>query len=281
LNVAAITFTTDFGCHDWFVGTMKGVVLGINPQARMVDITHEIPAGDIRAGAFALAASYRFFPKDTVHLAVVDPGVGTDRKAIVVRTASYCFVGPDNGLLSWALRGQRILSVHFIENSAFFRTPVSHTFHGRDVFAPVAAHLSHGVSPGRFGPPTKTFTQLDWPEPRRRGGKVEGKVVYVDRFGNAITNIDATALASLSGAEVVVTCGRKRLCGLAASYAAVGKMAPVAIVGSSGFLEIAVNRGNAAQRLGLAVGSPVTLSRAGYAEQSATRCTPAGRLKYR
>lgn len=134
-----ITLTTDFGLADWFVGSMKGVILGINPQARIVDITHDVPAGDIRAGAFALLASYRCFPRNTVHVAVVDPGVGSERAAIAVRTEEYFFVGPDNGVLSFALAHENVQEVRHLQNEMLFRTPVSNTFHGRDIFAPVAA----------------------------------------------------------------------------------------------------------------------------------------------
>ena len=150
-----ITLTTDFGTRDWFVGTMKGVILGIQPRARVVDITHEIGGGEVRAGAFALRASYSFFPQGTVHIAVVDPGVGSPRRALAVQTANYFFVGPDNGVLSFALMRERIKSIHALENEKYFLKPVSRTFHGRDIFAPVAAHLSRGVSIQTFGPRLK------------------------------------------------------------------------------------------------------------------------------
>src|SRR5262245_4734331 len=140
-----ITLTTDFGTRDWFAGTMKGVILGINPRATIVDLTHGIPAGDVRTGAFALAAGYRFFPKGTVHVAVVDPGVGGKRGALAVQTANYFFVGPDNGVLSFALRDEKIKAIYRLENRELFMKAVSHTFHGRDVFAPVAAYLSRGI----------------------------------------------------------------------------------------------------------------------------------------
>jgi hypothetical protein len=167
-----ITLTTDFGTRDWFVGTMKGVVLGIHPPATVVDLTHEIPPGDIRAGAFALMTACRFFPKGTVHVAVVDPGVGSRRRAIAVQTANSCFVGPDNGVLSWALMREKIKTIRLLENREFFLEPVSHTFHGRDIFAPVAAHLSRGVAVSRLGRELKDFVRLPWPcatEPTKVG----------------------------------------------------------------------------------------------------------------
>src|SRR5439155_1715804 len=145
LGMTMLTLTTDFGLSDWFVGTMKGVILSLEPRAQVADITHAIPAGDIRAGAFALAVSYKFFPKKTVHVAVVDPGVGGPRRAIAVQTADYFFVGPDNGVLSLALMGEKIVAVHRLTNGTLFLQPVSQTFHGRDVFAPVATRLGQGL----------------------------------------------------------------------------------------------------------------------------------------
>src|SRR3989442_15159550 len=179
-----ITLATDFGFSDWFVGTMKGVILGIAPRAAIVDITHEIPAGDIRAGAFALRASYRFFPKGTVHVVVVDPGVGSERKAIVVETDNYFFIGPDNGVLSWALAKERIKTIRALENEHYFLHPISGTFHGRDIFAPVAAHLASGVPTRKLGPVSKDFMRLPWPEPKRARNRIEAKIVCIDRFGN-------------------------------------------------------------------------------------------------
>ena len=254
-----ITFTTDFGRRDWFVGTMKGVVLGISPEAVLVDLTHEISPGDIRAGAFSLAAGCRFFPPGTIHVAVVDPGVGSARKAIGVRTSDYFFLGPDNGVLSWALKHETVASVHLLENHSLFRQPLSRTFHGRDLFAPVAAHLLRGVPLREFGPPLNDFVRLDWPEPRCSGRVVEGAVVYLDRFGNGITNIDAAAMAMFQSRQAAVFAGRKRLCPVADCYAAVSAGLAVAVLGSSGFLEVAVNGGNAALRLGLKVGSKLTV----------------------
>src|SRR5208282_3166379 len=172
------------GTRDWFVGTMKGVVAGIAPKARVIDLTHDLPQGDIRGGAFALAASCRYFPKGTVHVAVVDPGVGSRRKAIAVQTAKSIFVGPDNGVLSWALAKEKITAIHALENEAYFLQPVSRTFHGRDVFAPVAAYLSRGLPIRKLGRALKDFVRLTWPEPRVRRGGIEGEVVYIDRFGN-------------------------------------------------------------------------------------------------
>jgi len=254
-----ITLLTDFGMKDWFVGAMKGVILSLQPRATVVDITHEIPSGDVRAGALALAASYWLFPRGTVHLAVVDPGVGSQRKAIAVRTTDYVFLGPDNGVLSWALARQKVRAIHALENQHYFLRNVSRTFHGRDIFSPVAAHLSRGVSIKRLGPPVLDFQRLEWPEPRQRKGRIEGQVVYIDRFGNAITNIAAVALRTLGEGTLTVLVGRKRLFPVATFYQAVAPGRAVAVTGSCGVLEIAINGGNAARQLGLRVGGAVTV----------------------
>jgi S-adenosylmethionine hydrolase len=252
--VRCITLTTDFGTRDWFVGTMKGVILGLAPRSRVIDLTHEIPPGDIRDGAFALAASYAFFPRHTIHVAVVDPGVGSQRRAIAVKTSNYIFVGPDNGLLSWAIAKESIKSIHALENQTYFLSQVSSTFHGRDVFAPVAAHLSQGLPLQKLGPRLNDFVRLDWPEPRRTRAGIEGEVLYIDRFGNAITNISAMHVKPV---ESMIFMGRKRICALARYYQAVAAGGPVGVIGSSGYLEIAINGGNAAQRLGLRAGMKV------------------------
>jgi S-adenosylmethionine hydrolase len=252
-----ITLTTDFGTDDWFVGTMKGVIATVNPRATVVDITQAISTGDIRAGAFALAASCKYFPKGTVHVAIVDPGVGSKRRAIAVQTERYLFVGPDNGVLSFALRGEKIKTVRALENTAYFLEPVSQTFHGRDVFAPVAAHLTRGVAIAKFGPAVSTFVRLDWPEPRVLGRSVRGEVIYIDKFGNVITNIPAMTIASSGREHFDIFKGRKRMCLLGSHYQAVPAGQAVAVPGSSGYLEIAVNGGNASTTLGLRAGDRV------------------------
>jgi hypothetical protein len=257
--VGVIALTTDFGTGDWFVGTMKAVIASLAPKTSVIDLTHELPPGDIRGGAFALAASHRFFPKGTIHVAVVDPGVGSDRKAIAVQTANGVFVGPDNGVLSWALGKEKVTAIHALVNEAYFLPPVSQTFHGRDVFAPVAAHLSHGVPIQKLGPALKDFVRLDWPEPRARRGGFEGEVVYIDRFGNAITNLEGRPLRGSGVAACEIYARRRRVCPLKVFYQAVGPKTPVALVGSSGFLEIAVNGGSAEKTLGVRIGTRVVL----------------------
>lgn len=254
-----ITLTTDFGTRDWFVGTMKGVILSIAPRAQVVDITHEVRSGDVAAGAFALAAAWRYFPRGSVHVAVVDPGVGSRRRALAVETDAGLFVGPDNGVLSLALAGQRLRSIRALENKRYFRTPVSATFHGRDVFAPVAAHLSRGLAVAKLGPAVDTFVRLPWPPPVRRGQRVVGRVVYVDRFGNAITNLPAELAPHPARSGHGVVGVGKHAIPVRRFYQAVPLGRPVAVPGSSGLLEIALNGGSAAQGLRLRVGTRVVL----------------------
>ena len=240
-----ITLTTDFGSDDWFVGTMKGVIARIARRTELIDISHQIPPGSVRAGAFALASSYTFFPKGSIHVAVVDPGVGTARRAIGIETSNYFFVGPDNGLLSWALDKENIKAIRSLENPRYFLPQVSATFHGRDVFAPVAAHLSRGVPLHKMGPRLKQFNRLVWPEPMKTQRGISGEIVYIDHFGNAITNIPSRLLDPPSG-RFRVLLRRKAVCRIAAAYQAVPPGTALAVVGSSGFLELAINGGNAA-----------------------------------
>ncbi len=252
-----ITLTSDFGTCDWFVGTMKGVIFSINPRVTVVDLTHEIPPGDIRAGAFALAAGCRFFPHGTVHVVVVDPGVGGPREGIAVQTEDYIFIGPDNGVLSLALARERIKMIRQLKNEALFLSTVSHTFHGRDVFAPAAAHLSSGVPPRKCGPRQEELVQLEWPRPRVTAASVKGEIVYIDRFGNLITNIGGECLEPFRNTATRVFGKGRKLCSVADFYQAVPAGKPVAVLGSTGFLEIAVNGGSAARMLQLEVGDPV------------------------
>jgi S-adenosylmethionine hydrolase len=254
-----ITLTTDFGVEDWFVGVIKGVILQIAPRARIIDLAHGIPAGDRRAGAFALAAAAPFFPPRSIHVAVVDPGVGSHRAAIALETNRGLFLGPDNGVLSWAVRALVVHRAHRLENPRFLLRSVSRTFHGRDVFAPAAAHLLQGVPIGRIGPKADHFERLAWPVVVSVGRRSVGEVLYVDRFGNAISNLPNSLLEARSGRWVIVRGGRA-LCPVGECYQAVPRGRLVAVPGSTGFLEIAVNGGNAAQALRLRPGSPLTLA---------------------
>jgi S-adenosyl-L-methionine hydrolase (adenosine-forming) len=260
--MSAITLTTDFGTSDWFVGTMKGVILALAPSAAVVDLTHDVPQGDVRAGAFALAAGCSFFKPGTVHVAVIDPGVGGPRKILVVETARYRFVAPDNGVLTLALAREKIKRVHALENPALRLPKVSRTFHGRDIFAPAAAHLSRGYPVSKTGPRLPDYERLPWPEPVRSPGVIRGEIVYVDRFGNAISNIPSAWLPR-PGPAVFVYAGSRNLAPWAGHYQAVPPGQPVAVPGSSGCLELAVNGGHAARRLKLSVGSRVRVRAAG------------------
>ena len=257
-----ITLTTDFGTRDGYAASMKGVILGIAPEAVVVDITHEIAPGDVRAGAFILMTTSRDFPPGTIHVAVVDPGVGTARKALAVRTARSTFLGPDNGLLSWALRAEGRYEAESIENPRFMRPSVSATFHGRDIFAPAAAHLALGAPFQALGPVVAP-REAPWITPTPRGEDLEGEVIHVDRFGNAVTNLalaDLLARAPLSGWSFEA--GGVALGGLVATYGAAEPGVPLVLTGSAGLIEVAVSRGSAAEILGLRPGSPVFARRA-------------------
>jgi S-adenosyl-L-methionine hydrolase (adenosine-forming) len=254
-----ITLTTDFGTRDWFVGTMKGVILGINPRATLVDITHEIPPGDIRAAAFVLASSYQYFPEGTIHMVVVDPGVGSGRKAIVIQTARYFFVGPDNGVLSLAVAAEKIKAIRSLENPKYQVQPRSRTFHGRDLFAPAAAHLACGLSMRSFGRALHSFKTLSTNAPRVTPSGIQGEVQYVDCFGNCITNISQRELARLRGpSQVVITKGQGRF-PIKEFYDAVPAGKPVAVISSMGFLEIAINGDSAAARFQIKVGDRIRI----------------------
>jgi len=251
-----VTFTTDFGTTDWFAGTLEGVIATISPGTRVIPITHEIPPQDVRAGAFALAAAYRYFPLGTIHVAIVDPGVGSTRKAIAVQTRRFVFIGPDNGVLSWALRTEEVQEIREITNRRFFLSEVSRTFHGRDVFAPVAAHLLRGIQFREVGPEHENILKLRWPEPIPGQGMISGEIIYIDRYGNCVTNIPSGSLPSKVRAIQVGS----RSVPIKNSYAAAESGAALCVPGSHGYLELAVNGGSAERRFRLKVGSSVTLS---------------------
>jgi S-adenosylmethionine hydrolase len=249
-----ITFTSDFGHEDWFVGVVHGVLHGLCPEARVVDLAHGIPPGHIARAAFVLEAAAPDFPDGTVHLAVVDPGVGTARRALAVGAHGQRFVGPDNGLLEWALSAGDA-EVRALTEERFFRKPVSRTFHGRDVFAPVAARLACGLALDELGPRVSDPVRLDTASPRRVDDGLVGRVVYVDRFGNALTNLTAGRIAAefprVPEERLEVEVGTRTLRGITRSYGDAPMGAIVAIMGSSGRLEIAQVGGDAASRLGL------------------------------
>jgi len=259
-----ITFTSDFGHDDWFVGVVHGVIHDVCPACRVVDLTHTLPPGAIAHGAFTLEAAAPDFPDGTVHLAVVDPGVGTARRALGVRARRQWFVGPDNGLLEWALADPQA-EVRSLTEERLFRHPVSRTFHGRDVFAPVAAHLASGVAFDQFGPVVRDPVRLESPEARLVGGTLHGRIMHIDRFGNALTNVDAGALArafpGLSEGDLAIDAGGRRFAGVTRSYGDAPVGTVVVVLGSSGRLEIAQVGGAAAERLGLGVGDQLLVTR--------------------
>lgn len=251
-----ITLTTDFGTTDAYVGAMKGVILGICPQAALVDISHDVRPQAVRQAAYVLSTATSYFPPGTVHLVVVDPGVGSDRRAVAVRTGRATCVAPDNGVLSLALAADPPRLAVALTSPAYHLPQVSHTFHGRDVFAPVAAHLACGTDPRQMGEPFPTHDLIRLPslEPRRRpDGAWIGEVLHVDRFGNLVTNVQGT----MHKAQCAVEIAGHRIGCLSRSFADVAPGELLAYVGSSGHLEIAVREGDAAARLGVALGDPV------------------------
>jgi S-adenosylmethionine hydrolase len=258
-----ITLTTDFGTSDPYVGMMKGVILSLAPEATIVDLTHDVPAQDVRTGAFLLERSLRYFPPTTIHVAVVDPGVGGRRRALAVETTDGVLIGPDNGLLSLAAERAGKHTVYELNQPRWFLPDVSRTFHGRDVFAPVAAHLHRGTPLTQVGRRVDQMLGLKWPRAivRARGSMIDGRVLLVDRFGNLVTNIDATELGLKPGPRATVKIGRKRLRGLEGSYQDVAPGKLLAYVGSYGLVEIAVRDGSAASTLRAGVGTDVMLER--------------------
>jgi hypothetical protein len=251
-----ITLTTDFGTRDTYVGAMKGVVLSICPNAVLVDLTHEIPPQDVRAAAYALAETAPLFPRGTVHLAVVDPGVGSDRRCVAFETAIGFFVGPDNGLFAPCLRVSPPSRAVSLENPAARRANVSATFHGRDVFAPAAAHIANGADMTGFGPILHDWVALELPKPRVEPGHVQGEVIHVDRFGNLVTNLTEEHLpAHLRAVEF----GFSEVHALSRTFSDVEHGGLLALIGSTGSVEICVRDGSAAERFGLGRGAKVVV----------------------
>ena len=241
-----ITLTTDFGLTDPYVALMKGVILSINPSARIIDVTHGVEGGAILQAAFLMGETYRFFPKGSIHVAVIDPGVGTARRPILVITEDHLFVGPDNGLFWPVISGPEHRRCVHLTDPAFFLSRVSHTFHGRDIFAPVAAHLSLGVDPLRMGPAIADPRRLNVPAPTQKGDALSGRIIRSDNFGNLVSNIHGSVLERFLGnARLLITIGELRIEGMAVTYGDVEPGEPLALLGSSGYLEIAVNRGRA------------------------------------
>lgn len=254
-----ITLTTDFGQRDGFVGIMKGVIMGICPQTHLIDLSHEVEPQNVRQAAYILQRAVPFFPNGTVHLAVVDPGVGTERRALAARLGKQFFVGPDNGLITLLLdraESQREnIEIVQLDRDEYWLTPPSSTFHGRDIFAPCAAYLACGTPLRELGTPITDPVRLSFPSPERHGKTWKALIVYVDRFGNLITNLPATLLGEQRSVRIHI--GGYRIEGLASSYAHRPPGSLVAVIDSDGFLEIALVNGNAAHKLGLKEGDTV------------------------
>ncbi|MBI2170907.1 MAG: SAM-dependent chlorinase/fluorinase [Chloroflexi bacterium] len=278
---AILTLLTDFGASDAYVGAMKGVMLGVNPALTLVDLTHQVAPQNVLEGAFLLGAAWRFFPQGAIHLAVVDPGVGTQRVALLIHGEGHYFLAPDNGLLSFVLPQSAPrrstssagkvapfqpyqspvppgLRAYALTNPRYWLPQVSSTFHGRDIFAAAAAHLSLGVPMEELGAPVQSLTRLRIPAPLRDGARLTGCVLHVDRFGNIVTSMPAEALAGM-GRDVMVEVGGRQVRGLVETYGE-GK-GLVALIGSHGYLEVALAGGNAARELGVGVGAEVRVRR--------------------
>lgn len=252
-----ITFTTDFGEGSPYVAEMKGVALALCPEAQLVDISHGVPPQNVRCGARYLAQVANRFPAGSVHVAVVDPGVGTGRKIVVVRARGQTFVAPDNGLLSLVAPVDAIQLAVEANQEQFWQKNVSRTFHGRDIMTPLAAHVSNGVELEELGTKCDQLVELSWPKPLVTAARIEGEVTSIDSFGNLISNVNATDLAerNLTG----IRCGSASIEGLVQAYAEQKEGELVALIGSCGWLEIAQVRGNAAKLLGVEVGEAIYL----------------------
>ncbi len=252
-----VTLLSDFGTADGFAAAMKGVILGIAPDARLVDATHDIAPGDVEAAAWALAQYWALYPPGTVHLAVVDPGVGSERRAIAVAADDRYVVGPDNGLVTRVLQAANVWRCVEAAEPAYMRTQPSSTFHGRDIFAPVAAHLASGLALERLGPPVEEPCLLSIDPPLRRAAEIEGHVVHVDRFGNLITDIPGEWVDS----SWLFEAGGRDLGQLRRTYSDVGVGEAAVVIGSAGTVEISTRDDSAAKKFGVARGDPVIARR--------------------
>jgi hypothetical protein len=258
-----ITLTTDFGLKDPYVAEMKAVILSICPHAVIVDISHQVEKFDVRMGAYILASASPYFPEGTIHVAVIDPRVGTRRRALCIKTKHSFFVGPDNGVLVLAAKAQGMERVYEISNRKFMLPKVSNTFHGRDIFSPVAAHLANGTLPSDFGPQIEKIVMPDFAKAVKKKDRLVGEVIHVDDFGNIVTNIGVEELDSMKIGKVVKIRVKNR--GLTMkfckTYAEAKSKEPLVLIGSHGFLEISINQGNASEAFKVKRGDKVTFYR--------------------
>lgn len=259
-----ISFLSDFGYKDPYVAQMKAIILTINPRAQIVDVSHKIKKFDIKMGAYVLASVTPYFPTNTIHVSVVDPGVGTERRPIIVETNHSIYVGPDNGLNMLAAHKECITNVYVICNPEYMRTKISKTFHGRDIFAPVAAHLSKGIKPSDFGPSINDYVFPEFAKPQRKNTHLVGEVLHIDDFGNIITNISAEDLEQYGinyGISLLVKLNNKtfniKFC---STYGEVSVGTPLALIGSSNFFEVAFNQRNASEVIKPEVGDKLSVS---------------------
>jgi hypothetical protein len=264
-SVQIISLLTDFGLKDVYVAEMKAIILQICPEAKIIDISHNIEKFNVRMGAFMLACAAPYFPEGSIHIGVVDPGVGTERRAIIVETQRSWFVGPDNGLLMLAAEKEGIKHVYEIRNKAYMRFQVSHTFHGRDIFAPAAAYLARGIAVSEFGPEIIHYTTPEYAKAKLEENQVKGEILHIDDFGNIITNISISELEKLGVSEgdvISLIIGKDKFqVKLCSAYNEVSKGEALAIIGSHGFLEFSVNLGNAARQFKAEVGKCLKISR--------------------
>ena len=258
-----ITLTTDYGTNDHLVGVLKGVILKINPDAQIVDITHNVTAFDLLDGALAIQSAYSYFPLRTIHVVVVDPGVGTERRPLLVSGQNHYFIAPDNGVLSGVYEKEQTITVRHLTSEHYFLQPVSKTFHGRDIFAAVAGWLSKNWAPASMGDEVTDFKRFAMPRPKESDGLLKGVVLKVDSFGNLMTNFRAEDLTptALEKGEVHLQVGSHPVTRLVPTFALGNAGEAIAYVGSSGYVEIGVNKGSAAKTLGIGRGTPVLLSK--------------------
>lgn len=253
-----ITLTSDFGLLDNYVGTMKGVMLRIHPQARLIDVTHQITAQDVLEASLVLDSGYRYFPIGSVHLVVVDPGVGSGRRPILVAGGEHFFVGPDNGTFTGVIDGDPEARIFEIRERRFLLPAISDTFHGRDVFAPVSAFLARGVAPEEFGPAITDPHRLSLPVPRIWGDQIRGEVVHIDSFGNIVSNVSRADFERLvGGKQFRILINGKVIDRIVRAYSDQERGKTLALFGSSDLLEIAVAEGRAERRIGAGKGDTV------------------------
>ena len=257
-----ISIITDFGIEDTYAGVLKGVILSISPGCSIIDITHHIPPQDVRAACFALSTSYKYFPRGTIHLVIVDPGVGGKRRPLLIETEDYFFIGPDNGVFTAALGIQGLKSVIELTEGKYFLAEVSSTFHGRDIFAPVAAHLANGCPPSSFGTPVSDYVLLDLPQPAvLKPGEAQGTIVHIDRFGNLVTSFSREHIKQMTDNRTFrIECAGRIITKIVPSYSFAQPGELCGVFGSSNYLEISVTNGSARDMLNAQCGDCVKIT---------------------